>query len=107
MSVSTRRGGCPIRIQQPHKYRSKREVVDEVTFASRMEADFYLYLKTQQAAGKINQIVIQPSFVLQPGFKNMGKHIDQSYTSRILGSCSQTAAAWCMTLKECRPRSGR
>lgn len=57
------------------KYRNKKTVVDGITFDSKMESDYYLYLKELQKQGKIIQIVLQPEYVLLPSFKKFGRTV--------------------------------
>lgn len=74
MSTAARRGIHPMPIAQPkQKYAAKKTAVDGVTFDSRMEADYYVYLCGLRDMGAIRSFVLQPPFVLQPTFKKHGK----------------------------------
>ena len=57
------------------KYRSKKEVVDGITFDSRREAKRYVELKWLERSGKIKDLKLQHRFLLQPSFKKDGKTI--------------------------------
>ena len=56
-----------------HKYHAKKTVVDGITFVSLKEASRYKALKALQEEGKIRDLILQPSFELQPGFRKNGK----------------------------------
>jgi hypothetical protein len=76
VSTAARRGAYPLPIQQPkQKYSARKTTVDDITFASKMEAAFYEHLKRLQAAGEVDHFVLQPSFTLQCGFKKHGKTV--------------------------------
>lgn len=51
------------------KYRSRKTVVDGITFDSKKEADYYIELKLRQRAGEIASFELQPAFILQEGFR--------------------------------------
>lgn len=55
------------------KYYSRKTVVDGITFDSQKEASRYKDLKALQDEGKIRDLILQPSFELQPGFRKNGK----------------------------------
>lgn len=55
------------------KYNSKKTKVDEITFDSKMEAKYYIYLKEQKKNGHIKDFELQPEFILQPSFLKHGK----------------------------------
>lgn len=57
------------------KYRSKKVVVDGITFDSKKERDRYLELKLLERYGKIKDLELQHKFELQPSFKKKGKTI--------------------------------
>jgi len=57
------------------KYNNKKTIVDDITFDSQDEANYYLTLKLLQRAGAIKSFELQPKFVLQPKFKREGKTI--------------------------------
>ena len=54
------------------KYKSKAVVIDGHRFPSKLEANRYLELKLLQRAGKIQDLELQPTFELQPGFRKNG-----------------------------------
>lgn len=51
------------------KYGAKKEIVDGITFASRKEAGRYAQLKILKGAGRVEDLELQPSFLLQDAFK--------------------------------------
>jgi hypothetical protein len=55
------------------KYMNKKTVIDGITFDSKAEAARYQELKLLEKAGEINQLQMQPEFVLQPGFTKKDK----------------------------------
>jgi hypothetical protein len=69
-ALSTLKGQPPPEIKG-NKYRACKTTVDNVTFHSRKEADRYLHLKMLQAQGIIKDLILQPKFVLQEGFKTV------------------------------------
>ena len=59
--------------QTTSKYKNKKVVVDNILFDSKKEANYYIYLKMLEDAGKISGLRLQEKFVLQPSFKLNGK----------------------------------
>ena len=57
------------------KFSNRRCEVDGIPFASKMEAEYYLYLKDLETTGAIKSIVLQPKFLLQPVYKKHGKTV--------------------------------
>ena len=55
------------------KYGAKKTVIDGIKFDSKMEGDYYLYIKKQKEDGKIKDFSLQPEFILQPKFEKDGK----------------------------------
>ncbi|MCY6957940.1 DUF1064 domain-containing protein [Clostridium brassicae] len=55
------------------KYGAEKITVDGITFDSKDEAKYYLYLKELKAKGKILNFELQPKYELQPSFKKNGK----------------------------------
>lgn len=51
------------------KYRSRKTEVDGITFDSAKEAKYYIELKLRQKAGEIASFELQPTFILQEGFR--------------------------------------
>ena len=45
-----------------------KTVVDGITFDSKMESDYYKYLKEQQRLGIVKSFKLQPEYILQPKF---------------------------------------
>ena len=57
------------------KYRSKKVVVDGITFDSKKESQRYCELKLLERCGKIKDLELQPKFELQPSFRKNGRTI--------------------------------
>lgn len=55
------------------KYKSKKIIIDGITFDSKDEADYYSYLLDQKERGLIKDFSLQEKFVLQPKFRKDGK----------------------------------
>jgi hypothetical protein len=55
------------------KYNAKKTVIDEITFDSKAEGEYYLILKEKLAKGEIIDLDIQPCFILQEAFEKDGK----------------------------------
>ncbi len=57
-----------------NKYRNKKCSFGGHNFDSKKERDHYIYLLSEKQAGKIKDLELQPSYLLQDGFKdNQGK----------------------------------
>lgn len=50
------------------KIKHIKTTIDGRTFDSKMEAEYYLYLKAEKKAGRVKDIKCQPVYVLQPKF---------------------------------------
>lgn len=61
--------------KSPSKYHAKKVIVDNVSFDSKKEAEYYKELKLLQRAGEIQTIRLQVPFELQPGFVRAGKKV--------------------------------
>lgn len=48
------------------KIAHKKTTVDGIKFDSKMESDYYIYLKAEQKAKRIKSFELQPEFILQP-----------------------------------------
>lgn len=57
------------------KYKSKKVEVDSITFHSKLEAEYYIYLKRLKEEGKIKDFTLQQKFILQPSYKKYGKTV--------------------------------
>lgn len=58
------------------KYHNKKVKVDGIVFDSKKEASYYLFLKEEEAAGKISDLRLQVPFVLIPAvWKKRVKHL--------------------------------
>lgn len=55
---------------QRTKYNAKVTYVDDIRFASKLEANRYVELKLLLQAGQISNLILQPAFVLQEGFRD-------------------------------------
>lgn len=56
-----------------NKYRNKKVIVDDYIFDSIQESKRYKELKLLLRAGKIQDLKLQPHFLLQDSFKKNGK----------------------------------
>lgn len=56
-----------------NKYNSRKIEIDNIKFASKLEAKRYVELKELEKEGKIRDLVLQREFVLIPPFKKNGK----------------------------------
>lgn len=56
-----------------NKYRNKKVIVDGYVFDSIQESERYKELKLLLKAGEIQDLELQPHFLLQEGFKKKGK----------------------------------
>lgn len=57
------------------KYRSKKIIIDGISFDSKREGNRYVELKLLERAGKIKDLELQHQYELQPSFKKNGKTI--------------------------------
>lgn len=57
------------------KYRSKKIIIDGISFDSKREGNRYCELKLLEKAGKIKDLQLQHQYELQPSFKKNGKTI--------------------------------
>lgn len=55
------------------KYGSEKITIDGICFDSKMEGQFYEYLKDKMAKGEIQNFELQPEFILQDAFMKYGK----------------------------------
>lgn len=53
--------------------RSKKTVIDGITFDSKTEAEYYEYLKSLEKDKKIYRLRCHPTFILQEAFERYGK----------------------------------
>lgn len=54
------------------KIAHKKTTIDGITFDSKMESDYYVYLKEEKKAKRIKSFELQPEFELQPKHFIMG-----------------------------------
>lgn len=57
------------------KYRSKKIIIDGISFDSKREGNRYIELKLLEKAGKIKDLELQHQYELQPSFRKNGKTI--------------------------------
>lgn len=50
------------------KIKHTRTTIDGITFDSKLEAQYYEYLKNEKKAGRVKDFELQPQFILQPKF---------------------------------------
>jgi hypothetical protein len=55
------------------KYNAKKTVIDEITFDSKAEGEYYLILKEKNLNMEIESFRCQPVFILQDSFEKDGK----------------------------------
>ena len=55
-----------------NKYRNQETVIDGIKFQSKKEANRYCELKLLEKAKEIEELKLQPKFILQEGFKKDG-----------------------------------
>lgn len=55
------------------KYRNKKVIIDGIKFDSIKESKRYLELKMLEKANEINNLKLQPKFILQESFEKNGK----------------------------------
>lgn len=58
----------------PNKYHARKVTIDGIEFDSRAEGRRYLFLKSEQEAGRISDLKDHPRFRLLDGFDWNGKH---------------------------------
>lgn len=56
------------------KIAHKNTIVDGIKFDSKMESDYYIYLKEQQRLGHVKSFTLQPEFILQPKYFVLDNH---------------------------------
>lgn len=65
--------------EKESKYSNQKTVVDGISFSSKKEADFYLWAKARQLAGEIEDLVLQPKYLLQESFEKNGEKFRAIY----------------------------
>ena len=56
------------RTKSEGKIAHKKTIIDGIQFDSKMESEYYLYLKEEQKAGRVKSFTLQPEFILQPKY---------------------------------------
>lgn len=59
----------------PRKYGNTKTIRDGIKFDSKTEADYYIYLKHQQAKGNVIEFDLQPELVLIPKHEYFGQNV--------------------------------
>lgn len=73
-----------------NKYGNKKVVIDDITFASQKEANYYLYLKQREADGEISDLRLQVPYELVPAI--WAEEVKQLKTkTKIVRKCIQKA----------------
>lgn len=62
------------------KYKSKKAMHDGITFDSKAEAEYYVYLKNLWTTGKIRRFKLQPVYKLQDSFKTQDGELIRAIT---------------------------
>ncbi|RPJ97265.1 DUF1064 domain-containing protein [Rummeliibacillus sp. TYF005] len=57
------------------KYKNKKVEVDGITFDSKMESDYYLYLKQLEQQGAVREFLMQKEYILLEGYVKSDKKI--------------------------------
>lgn len=60
------------KVKKSQKYNAKKTTVDGITFDSKFEAEHYASLRLLEKAGVIQNLKLQPRFLLQEGFIYQG-----------------------------------
>ncbi|MBD8028174.1 DUF1064 domain-containing protein [Ureibacillus sp. Re31] len=58
-----------------NKYKNKKVTVDGIEFDSKMESDYYLYLKQLEKQGIVSEFLMQKEYVLLEGYVKSNKKI--------------------------------
>lgn len=58
-----------------NKYKNKKVEVDGITFDSKMESDYYLYLKQLEKQGIVSEFLMQKEYILLEGYVKSDKKI--------------------------------
>lgn len=61
--------------RRPSKYNAKKTVVDGITFDSRKEGRRYRELRLLEQAGVIEDLCLQPHFLLQDSYSKNGRAV--------------------------------
>jgi hypothetical protein len=78
--MTTRKNGAAAQLaRRRSKYGSKKTIRDGIEFSSKKEALRYQELKQLQKAGLVQEIEMQPKFILQEAFRKNGKLIRAIY----------------------------
>lgn len=63
------------------KYGNLKAKIDNITFDSKVEADYYIRLKVLKSQNKIKSFCVHPKIILQEKFKYKGKSVSSiTYT---------------------------
>jgi hypothetical protein len=63
-----------LQTEKTTKYRSRKTILDGISFDSQKEADKYAELLLLMKAGEIVKLELQPEFILQDYFSHQGKY---------------------------------
>ena len=58
--------------KKANKFKAQKTVVDGIKFDSKIESQYYSYLKQEKEEGLIKDFSLQPAYELQPKFEYMG-----------------------------------
>lgn len=61
------------------KYNSKKVVIDNLTFDSKVESEYYKYLLEQQELGLVESFIVHPKYLLQDKFESSTERIQAIY----------------------------
>jgi hypothetical protein len=73
LEIRSSEGGENLKQPKAPKYRNKKATVDNVSFDSKDESIYYLYLVEQKQNGLIRDFELQPQYELVPAFVYQGR----------------------------------
>jgi hypothetical protein len=73
--MAFKKKGAKPKKEKPNKMGAIKTVVDDITFASQMEADYYQFLKEEVKAGRVLRFEMQVQYLLQEGFTKYDRKI--------------------------------
>ena len=64
--------GKKVAKKKANKFNAKKTIIDDIKFDSKIESQYYLYLKQEKEKGLIKDFSLQPAYELQPKYEYMG-----------------------------------
>jgi hypothetical protein len=62
-----------VKMPKQSKFKNIKTTIAGVTFDSKAEANYYLFLLSEKKFGRVKEIELQPKFILQDKFEKNGK----------------------------------